>query len=165
MNKLYQFNCLVLFLAFNLSQSQVLHHDMLSSSGSTSKLSNGIVVTQTVGQSSVIGGTSTNAFKVIQGFQQSNWARLISQNDLQTVSDVKFFPNPVVDDINFVFTVSDLKNLSLKLFDTAGRNIFSEVGSASGTNLSFNLEQLPTGSYLLLLTNYEFKFYTKIIKQ
>ena len=154
-----------LFVVSNLCQSQVLHREMLSASGTTSKSSNGYTVTQTVGQASIIGNYSSAPFIVSQGFQQSNWARLILQNEIQLASDIKFFPNPVIDNINFVFTISDMKNLNLLLFDTSGRKIFNEFANASGNTIAFSLQRLPAGTYLLLLTNNQLKFYTKIIKK
>ena len=155
----------ILFVVSNLCQSQVLHREMLSASGTTSKSSNGYTVTQTVGQASIIGNYSSAPFIVSQGFQQSNWARLILQNEIQLASDIKFFPNPVIDNINFVFTISDMKNLNLLLFDTSGRKIFNEFANASGNTIAFSLQRLPASTYLLLLTNNQLKFYTKIIKK
>ena len=163
--KIHLFNCLVILLSFNLCESQVLHHDMISASGTTSKSSNGYVVTQTVGQSSITGNYSNGDFKINQGFQQSNWARLISQNDLEPFTDVQFYPNPVVNDINFLFSTSDLRNLNLKLFDTSGRNVFNKEGNALGSRIAFDLNSISSGTYLLSLTNNQFKFYTKIIKK
>ena len=154
-----------LFVVSNLCQSQVLHREMLSASGTTSKSSNGYTVTQTVGQASIIGNYSSAPFIVSQGFQQSNWARLILQNEIQLASDIKFFPNPIIDNINFVFTISDMKNLNLLLFDTSGRKIFDEFVNASGNKVKFSLQRLPAGTYLLLLKNKQLKFYTKIIKK
>ena len=149
----------------NLCQSQVLHREMLSASGTTSKSSNGYTVTQTIGQSSIIGNYSSAPFMVSQGFQQSNWAHLIFQNEIQLTSDIFFFPNPVIDNINFVFTIPDIKNLNLLLFDTLGRKIFNEFANASGNTITYNLQRLPAGTYLVLLTNKQLKFYTKIIKK
>lgn len=163
--KIHLFNCLVILLSFNLCESQVLHRDMISASGTTSKSSNGYVVTQTVGQSSLTGNYSSGDFKINQGFQQSNWARLISQNELEPFTDVQFYPNPVVNDINFLFSTSDLRNLNLKLFDTSGRNVFNKEGNASGSRIAFDLNSISSGTYLLSLTNNQFKFYTKIIKK
>ena len=54
-----------------------LHHQMLSSQGSTSKTNNGVIVTQTIGQQSVTGNYTNNGFDIGQGFQQANWARII----------------------------------------------------------------------------------------
>jgi hypothetical protein len=62
----------LLFVVSNLCQSQVLHREMLSASGTTSKSSNGDTVTQTVAQSSIIGNYSSALFLVSQGFRQSN---------------------------------------------------------------------------------------------
>tara|TARA_B110000902_G_scaffold231022_1_gene272963 strand:+ start:161 stop:427 length:267 start_codon:yes stop_codon:yes gene_type:complete len=61
-----------LFVVSNLCQSQVLHREMLSASGTTSKSSNGDTVTQTLAQSSIIGNYSSALFLVSQGFRQSN---------------------------------------------------------------------------------------------
>ena len=154
-----------LFVVSNLCQSQVLHREMLSASGTTSKSSNGYTVTQTIGQSSIIGNYSSAPFMVSQGFQQSNWAHLIFQNEIQLASDIKFFPNPIIDNINFVLTISDMENLNLLLFDTLGRKIFNEFANASGNTITYNLQRLPAGTYLVLLTNKQLKFYTKIIKK
>ncbi len=67
---------LTLILSFFLwNASAQLHHQMLSSQGSTSKTEKGIIVTQTVGQQSVNGNYTSRGFNVGQGFQQANWAR------------------------------------------------------------------------------------------
>ena len=166
--KKFCFKPTILFLTFIFSSlifSQELHHQMLSSQGGTSTTYNGIVVTQTVGQSSLTGNYSSGDFKINQGFQQSNWARLITQNELEPFTDIQFYPNPVVSDINFLFSTPDLRNLNLKLFDTSGRNIFNKEGNASGSRIVFELNSISSGTYLLSLTNNQFKFYTRIIKK
>ena len=57
--------------------SAQLHHQMLSSQGNTSVSQKGVVVTQTIGQQSVVGNYSSLGFTFGQGYQQANWARII----------------------------------------------------------------------------------------
>ena len=52
-----------------LTASAQLHHQMLSSQGNTSISQKGVVVTQTIGQQSVVGNYSSLGFTFGQGFQ------------------------------------------------------------------------------------------------
>ena len=49
----------IVFIFFTSLASAQLHHQMLSSQGSTVRTDNGIIATQTIGQQSVIGNYST----------------------------------------------------------------------------------------------------------
>jgi len=69
------------------SFSQVIHHESFSSNGGVNQFSNGFKVNHTFGQQSVIGNFSSGAFKISQGFQQSMWARKISEQQL----NINFF--------------------------------------------------------------------------
>ena len=62
----------ILLLFATTTVSAQLHHQMLSSQGSTSKTNNGVMVTQTIGQQSAIGNFTNKGFDIGQGFQQSN---------------------------------------------------------------------------------------------
>jgi hypothetical protein len=54
---------ITLFLiSFSGIYGQSLHHQMLSAQGSSSTLSNGIFVSQTIGQQSVIGNYTQDGF-------------------------------------------------------------------------------------------------------
>ena len=72
------FTWIFLALAIN-SYGQDLHHQMLSSQGKSTILRNGMLVSQTIGQQSVI-GNHTNEVTVGQGFQQSHWAKYVKSN-------------------------------------------------------------------------------------
>jgi hypothetical protein len=86
------------------SFSQVIHHESFSSNGGVNQLSNGFKVNHTFGQQSVIGNFSSGAFKISQGFQQSMWARKISEQQLNPEILMSLYPNPVEDELNFVFS-------------------------------------------------------------
>ena len=53
-----------------VNASAQLHHQMLSSQGNTSISQKGVVVTQTIGQQSVVGNYSSLGFTFGQGYQQ-----------------------------------------------------------------------------------------------
>ena len=63
----------ITFLLATTTASAQLHHQMLSSQGATIKFSNGITVTQTIGQQSVIGNYNNQHVKLGQGFQQDDF--------------------------------------------------------------------------------------------
>jgi hypothetical protein len=71
---------LLLALLFSISSlySQELHHQMLSSQGTSKELSNGMYVSQTIGQQSVIGNYTRDGKTYGQGFQQSYWSKFIN---------------------------------------------------------------------------------------
>ena len=83
----------ILLLLATTTVSAQLHHQMLSSQGSTSKTNSGVMVTQTIGQQSVVGNYSNRGFDIGQGFQQSNWARIIIQGTSPEF-EVSIYPNP-----------------------------------------------------------------------
>jgi hypothetical protein len=63
---------------------QVLHHQMISSQGKSSVLSNGIRVKQTIGQQSV-SGNSKGDYIVQQGFQQNRWTKILAETQLKVI--------------------------------------------------------------------------------
>ena len=158
MRSLYQ---LVFFLSPLFSFSQ-LHHQMISSQGNTSK-TDGLIVTQTIGQQSIIGNYNTGAFHYNQGFQQPFWNRLIQTNQVDFLAD--YFPNPFIDKINFRFTNLNNERFEINIYDTAGRLVFNTKQNLNEDLLVLNLNDLSSGSYLVRLYNTKKTFYTKIIKK
>ena len=102
--------------------SQEIQREMISSQGESVELDSGIYVTQTIGQHS-IASYSIDNLTVQQGYQQSFWDSLINSNEEFNiiVGDITFYPNPIIDYVNFNF--SDLKSsgLNVLVFDYAGR--------------------------------------------
>lgn len=141
---------------------QVLHHQMLSSQGDTKKLSNGIVINQTIGQQSII-GTSKDGFVVMQGFQQSLWSNYIATNTVAVIS-TKTYPNPFTNTLNFQFSKSITEPIAIHVYDSSGRLVFEGNKSANGAILSVDLSNLPTSPYLVSLKSNAFTYYTQIIK-
>jgi len=79
-------NILLLILFTSGIYAQSIHHQMLSSQGTSKILNNGMMISQTIGQQSAI-GNHTNGVTVGQGFQQSHWAKYVT-----VILSIKFQP-------------------------------------------------------------------------
>lgn len=79
--------------------------------------------------------------------------------------EVEVFPNPVKDFINLKFKGGDMnKFYSIKLFNLSGNLLYegSSIGSDEYTIVAVNI---PSGVFLLKVTNNNHKVLTKIVKQ
>lgn len=142
--------------------SQQLHHEMISSQGGSSLTSSGHLVRYTVGQQSVT-GTSSVGYVVQQGFQQSNWSKLVSSNTVSVVTTV--YPNPFIDRINFSFSISPGSVLDVLVFDVLGRLVHSESVQNDSNLVSIDLKKLSSAEYLVMLSSGSYTHSAKIIKQ
>tara|TARA_B100000427_G_C15254781_1_gene483839 strand:+ start:11 stop:487 length:477 start_codon:yes stop_codon:yes gene_type:complete len=155
---------LILLLFPAIVFSQELHHEMISSQGKNVELESGIYVTQSIGQQSVTGSMSDSSNKIIQGYQQAYWNRLISTSTSPSI-DISYYPNPIVDIVNFNFTNLPNDELGVMVFDFAGRNVMNRKIDISNYKSTLDMSGLPSGSYLIYLHNNKINFYTKIIKK
>jgi hypothetical protein len=154
-----------IFLALTLNSfSQDLHHQMLSSQGTSKTLPNGIFVSQTIGQQSVIGNYTKDGKTYGQGYQQSVWSKYISTNSNNAITTVTY-PNPFISTINFQFSQAIKEPISVSVFDIRGRLIFSQEKQASGNILTIDLPNLASSNYLVRLSSPDYTYYTQILKQ
>ena len=152
---LFIFGCEIL-------SAQQLHHEMTSAQGGTVTTANGQLVRYTVGQQSVT-GTSSNGYVVQQGFQQSNWGKILEQNTISIATIV--FPNPFVNEVNFSFSTSPGDKISAYVFDVLGRLVYSEDVKNDNNSIKLNLLHLSTAEYLVKLSSDNFVHSAKIIKK
>lgn len=142
---------------------QVLHHQMISSQGVTKKISNGYIISQTIGQQSAIGNSNKNEI-VIQGFQQSLWSTYIASTK-KTEIITKTYPNPFTDLISFEFSQQMTTNLmSVYVYNISGHLVFEKEEKLNDVILTIDLSNLPQSEYLVQLKAVNFIYYTKIIK-
>jgi hypothetical protein len=153
-----------LFLVFisKFLVAQQLHHEMISAQGGSVITQNGQQVRYTVGQQSVT-GTSSNGYVVQQGFQQSNWGKILEQNTISITTMV--YPNPFVNEINFSFSISPGEKISAFVFDVLGRLVYSEDVKNENNSIKLNLLHLSTAEYLVKLSSDKFVHSAKIIKK
>ena len=136
---------------------------MISSQGTTTINDQGVVVTQTIGQQSVVGNSQVSGLAFGQGFQQSIWTRLINSNDQNFMAE--YYPNPFFDQVTFRFTNMSDEIITIDIFDVAGKQVFSKRKNVVEDKLILQLGNLSGGSYLVRLYNEKKIFYTKLIKK
>jgi hypothetical protein len=135
---------------------------MISAQGGSVITQNGQQVRYTVGQQSVT-GTSSNGYVVQQGFQQSNWGKILEQNSLSIITTV--YPNPFVNEINFSFSTSPGDKISAYVFDVLGRLVYFEELKNENNSIKLSLLHLSTSEYLVKLSSDKFVHSAKIIKK
>jgi len=152
---------ILFLLLIGNAYSQTLHHQMISAQGGNSVSQSGIVVKYTVGQQSVT-GTKTGNVIVQQGFQQSNWDKIIATNEV--IINTTTYPNPYVDVVNFQFSQSIGDSVSILVFDVLGRQVYANSLQIFENKTSINLQELQSAEYFVQLSNNTFTYHTKIIK-
>ena len=145
----------------SLSFGQTLHHQMISAQGGNATTPSGTIVKYTIGQQSIT-GTKTGNVIVQQGFQQSNWDKIIANNAV--LVNTTTFPNPYVDIINFQFSQAVGENVSLLVYDVLGRQVYSNTLKVFENKTSVNLQVLQSAEYFVQLSNNTFTYHTRIIK-
>lgn len=156
--------CFCLLITFSSVAAQKLHHQMLSSQGTSKILPNGFIVRQTIGQSSVIGNFTVAGITYTQGFQQCLWNKYITSNSLISISTVTY-PNPFISSINFQFSQTIKEPISISIFDINGRIVFSDNKQATNNILSIELPNLSSSNYLVKLATPNYAYYTQILKK
>lgn len=157
-----------LLLLFTITfHGQTLHHQMLSSQGLSTKTTNGLLVKQTVGQQGITGSSTNKDYVVIQGYQQSLWAKYIASNKIDAVEGINAiaYPNPFTQTINFQFSKPVTDDITISIFDILGRLVHEQKKKIDNTILTIDLGRLPTSEYLVRLYTNNLNYYTKIIKQ
>ena len=153
----------VLFLLLTIKGfSQKLHHQMLSSQGGNATTSSGVVFKFSIGQQSVT-GTTRGSVMTQQGFQQSNWEKIIATNNTVRVNTTTY-PNPFDDNINFQFSESVGEQVSILIYDILGRQVYSNTIQVMENKIIANLQELESAEYFVKLSINSFTYHTKIIK-
>jgi len=155
----------IFFILFTVKFfGQNLHHQMLSSQGTSVQMSSGIYVNQTIGQQSAIGSYNNKKVSISQGYQQALWNVLI--NDLSSSSIITTtYPNPFFDTVNFRFSVKKFEMIKIEVYDILGRIVHQESKSTNNSVLSIDLPRLSDAEYLVKLQAPNYIHYTKIIKR
>jgi len=78
-------------------------------------------------------------------------------------SAVSLYPLPAVDVVNVSSSSFDKKNVQMRLYDFAGNDISGKVRRIDSTDLSYDVQSLPSGIYFLSLRNSKGQAVTKKI--
>ena len=153
---------LYILLLFTTTVSAQLHHQMLSSQGSTSKTNSGVMVTQTIGQQSITGNYNLDYFDIGQGFQQANWSRIIIEGTSPEF-EISVYPNPFSGIVKIQHNYE--RDININIYSPAGRLVYKNLLTATNPNQSVNLEALSSGVYLVHLYCDQLTHFTKLIKE
>lgn len=137
----------------------------LGSSGSSQSVvtSNGTYnVSQSIGQSSVIGTHFKNGYYLRQGYQQPS-TKIKVLKEITYELDAKVYPNPFNQVITISFGEAVQHPISVTIFDVNAKLIYSENFSAMH-RLQLNLSDFSDGIYMLKVHSDTQFFNTKLIK-
>ncbi len=97
--------------------------------------------------------TATNASgSITQGVQQPIEIYTLGVDDFVNISLImKAYPNPTQGDLTLEITDLKLENLTFQLIDLQGRSI--ENRKIANTNETIKMENLPSATYFLKVTN------------
>jgi hypothetical protein len=159
---MYKF--LFCFLLVSVSWGQKLHHQTIASQGINSKISNGMIVSQSVGQINAAIGNFKNPKLIIgQGYIQS-FGIAISTLPIREIVTMVVYPNPVVDIANFKFSSEIGMMATLDLFDSRGRLIVHHLVEPKNNSFTYDLSMLSEGVYFAKIAITNQTFSTKIFK-
>jgi hypothetical protein len=151
-----------IFFSFNLS-AQRLHHQMISSQGSNSKLKNGMLVNQSIGQLSSTGNYISSKISMSQGYIQSQSSVKGMTHNINSISTI-VYPNPFSDILNFGFSTEIEKNVRITIFDVRGRLIYSNELKPIGNLLTVKSLNFAGGTYFVKLEGKDLNYSSQIIK-
>lgn len=151
--------CLLLVIS---GYSQTVQRQTVSAQGGV-YIANGLVFSQSIGQLSVIGTTTTPRFTFQQGFQQS-LAAMVSNTISVPDFSVTIFPNPVVDSFTITVANAPEEPLTIKITNLLGQVLYQGQMSSFQSQKTIPFGSFSNGTYLVQLFSGDQIVTKKIIK-
>lgn len=137
----------------------------LGSSGSSITVENSdgnYQISQSIGQSSVIGTYHNNGYYLRQGYQQPDSDISInSESDTDLIAMV--YPNPFTEGVFVSFNETIHNDITVQLFDVNARIIHSQSFLPT-QKIELQLRNISSGTYFLKVVSDQKYFNTKLIK-
>lgn len=144
--------CVTLSIEAQNTKGYAIIRSNLGTSGSSKVLAaknSKYFVTQSIGQSSVIGTYSNNGYTLRQGYQQPlNKIRVVNESFKNNNLVATVHPNPFEQSVFISFTETMEQDILVSVFDVSGKQIYLRKFTPS-QRLELNLKDLPIGTYLL----------------
>ena len=153
------------FVYAQLNASYKVIRSNLGSSGSSQTVitfSGTYLVSQSVGQSSVIGTYKNNRYYLLQGYQQP-LSKINVTSTFESEILAKVHPNPFQQSIQIVFSSPIQNAILVTIFDIHGKTIYHREFLPS-QNLEIDLMDVSSGSYFLKVVSNMGYFNSKLIK-
>lgn len=143
-------------------QAQSIHHQMTSSQGSSVRVSNSLMVQQSIGQQSAIGNYLGPTFSVGQGFQQGRFSK--SKGPAALNIQIMTYPNPFTSKINFQFDAHIEGLIKINIYDIMGKVVMTSEKELLNNMISLDNLNFPDGQYIVKLSSKNFNYTTNLIK-
>jgi hypothetical protein len=149
----------LLFFTFNKSISQ-LHHQSISSQGRTIT-TKGLIISQSIGQRSIIGNTNLKESNVSQGFIQYLFEQKQYKKPLiKTI----IYPNPFNQFFNIKIDFP-IEEVLIELFTNNGVLVTRKIITKKEDIFKFVTPSLSTGQYLVKLKGDNYEYSDQLIKK
>lgn len=156
---------LVLFIICTMGvKAQELNRETLSSQGTYVELASGYSVSQSIGQSSVIGSNNLDSVFLNQGFQFPFLFKNYTSYNPNEISMLAY-PNPFVKELNFRFKGTIDESVILTVYDLLGRIIHQSTNKVIDNHFLINLDHLASTNYFCVLKTFNYSEMVQIIKQ
>jgi hypothetical protein len=173
MDKIFTYTLLFIFIFKGFSQNTINKEGILLKSTITSvgsftsyPIDEKYKITQSIGQSGIIGTKKSNSIIVQQGFLSNTIRFKIDNSEKEAFEeklDLILSPNPFIDFIRIDFSRKTLLDIQVQIFDLNGRFIFSENFQPTDT-IVIPMKNFAVATYLVLITSGKNNYTKKIIK-
>ena len=107
-----------------------------------------------------------NANDLMGCYDFSNSVEVIRLSNTSGKGTISLYPSPAVNVVNVSSKSIDTENVQMRIYDFAGNDISSKVRRIDSSDLSFDVQSLPSGIYFLSLRNGKGQAVTeKIVKR
>lgn len=120
------------------------------------------IISQSIGQSSVIGTSKNNGYYLRQGFQQPHKRIKVIQSTTNSLNAL-VYPNPFQERITILFNENLSDKVIVEIHDVSGKLVYKSQFSPSRT-IQLHLSNLSTGSYLIKANSKGKVLNSKLIK-
>lgn len=122
-------------------------------------------VSQSIGQSSVIGTSFNNGYYLRQGYQQPiNKISVIQDFDSNNDLIAKIYPNPFEQSVSVSFSETVKEDIDVTVFDAIGKQVYSKKFTPAQF-IQLQLESISSGAYFLKATSNNKQFNAKLLKK
>jgi hypothetical protein len=157
----------ILLFIFLTSQvyAQSIKRQTFASFGSSTTVNSNVYISQSIGQSSIIGLAVKSNVVVQQGYQQSIFAVPADYVPYEKPVIVSTYPNPFVDEINLKVNTATNELVTVTITDMNGKIIHKKAYNNLNDGVSIKLDNLIPQSFTLNLSGSYTKYSTPLIKQ
>jgi hypothetical protein len=155
--------CFFIFFPLSL-QGQSLRNESWVAMGSTAQTNRvgGVVVQQSIGQSSVAGVFASATTRISQGFLRG--IRVVTK-EIKLPFEVIAFPNSFSERIAFRFTTEHQEATQVLLYDGLGKLVYEAAHQPKNQEIHLNLPFLASGVYIAHLRSGNKFVQSRIIKK